>query len=79
MRDPKRIEPLLAKVAEAWHKYPDLRFGQFMVNFFGACKQDPFFVEDDEWMAALQAFIDGKDPGEAMDICFEEKHGKLEE
>ena len=58
MRDPNRIEPLLTKVAEAWHKYPDLRFGQFMVN----CKQAPFFAEDDEWMAALQAFIDGKDP-----------------
>lgn len=47
MRDPKRIEPLLAKLAEAWHKYPDQRFGQFMCNFFGACQVDSFYYEDD--------------------------------
>ena len=79
MRDPKRIEPFLSILAEAWHKYPDLRFGQFMVNFFGSCKRDPFFPEEDEWAAALQAFIDKKDPGEAMDACFEKKYGALEE
>lgn len=66
MRNPNRIEPLLAKLAEAWHKYPDQRFGQFMCNFFGACQVDSFYYEDDAWMVALQAYIDGKDPGEAM-------------
>ena len=53
MRDPNRIEPLLAKVAAAWKKHPDLRFGQFMINFFGSCNRDPFYFEDDAWEVAL--------------------------
>ena len=76
MRDPNRIEPLLAKVAEAWKKYPDLRFGQFMCNFFGACSRDPFYFEDDAWEVALQAYIDGKDPGSAMDAYLNDKQGE---
>ena len=76
MRDPKRIEPFLEKLAQAWHKYPDLRFGQLMVNFFGACQRDPFFAEEDEWEVALQAFIEGKDPGKAMDAYIDKKYGR---
>ena len=79
MRDVKRIRKFCNRLATAWELLPDLRFGQFMVIFFGSCKRDPFFAEDDEWMAALQAYIDGKDPGEAMDAYFEEKYGKLED
>lgn len=30
MRDPERIEPMLALVAEVWRKYPDLRLGQLI-------------------------------------------------
>ena len=73
MRDPKRIDPLLAKLGEAWKKYPDQRFGQFMSNFFGACRCDPWHVEEDEWMVALQAFIDGKKPDEAMEDYLDRK------
>lgn len=60
MRDPNRIDPLLAKLGEAWKKYPDQRFGQFVTNFFVRYGKDPFNVEDDEWMRALQEFIDGE-------------------
>lgn len=67
MRNPERIDPLLAKLGEAWKKYPDQRFGQFMANFFGTCKRDVFFPEDDVWMVAIQAYIDGKDPNKAME------------
>ena len=66
MRDPNRIDPLLAKLGEAWKKYPDQRFGQFLGNFFALCDQDFFYPEDDAWLAALQAFIDGKHPRSAM-------------
>lgn len=38
MRDPARIDPLLEKLGEAWKKYPDMRFGQFMDNFFSVCE-----------------------------------------
>lgn len=32
MRDPNRIPEFCNKLAEIWMKYPDLRFGQFMLN-----------------------------------------------
>lgn len=36
MRDPKRIEPFIHKLADYWKTYiPDWRFGQFMSNFLG--------------------------------------------
>ena len=74
MRDSKRINPFLAKLAEAWHKNPEQRFGQFLTNFFGECGQDVWHTEDDEWLVGLQAFIDGRDPKEAMDAYFDQKY-----
>lgn len=79
MRDPNRIDPLLSKLGEAWKKHPDQRFGQFMSNFFGMCRRDPFHPEDDEWMVAIQAVIDGKDPDKAMDDYFNQKYPETEE
>ena len=67
MRDITRIDPLLEKLGEAWKKYPNQRFGQFMCNFFGLCRRDPFHPEDDVWAVALDAFIRGEDPAEAME------------
>ena len=32
MRDINRIRPFLDKVAEVWERYPDLRFGQFVID-----------------------------------------------
>lgn len=55
-RDPKRIEPMLAKVKEAWELYPDMRLGQLLAicaecaNLLG--------VEDDEMLAGVQRYID---------------------
>lgn len=73
-RDPKRIEPLLNKLEEAWKTCPDLRFGQFMTVFFHACGRDPFYVEDDIWMKAIQAYIEGKDPGKVIDDCLDKQY-----
>lgn len=74
MRDLNRIDPFLAKLGEAWKKCPDQRFGQFLSNFFGACRQEIWRTEDDEWMIGLQAFIDGQDPAQAMDAYFDQKY-----
>ena len=66
MRDPNRIDPLLDKLGEAWKIHPDLRFGQFMSHFFTFYGKPILLVEDDEWMGALQAYIDrykGSIPG----------------
>jgi hypothetical protein len=45
MRDPQRIQKILALVTKVWYKYPDLRLTQLIGN---ACKtNDPYYVEDD--------------------------------
>lgn len=64
MRDPRRIEPFLQKLAEYWKAYvPDWRFGQLMSNFLGfvasKTRQDVFFMEDDELEEWLKKFFDG--------------------
>lgn len=66
MRDPARIDPLLEKLGEAWKKYPDMRFGRFMNNFFSVCEQNVFNTEDDVWEVALDAFIRGERPPAAI-------------
>jgi hypothetical protein len=37
MRDPNRIEPLLALLREYWQKHPDMRLGQIVKNAYDAC------------------------------------------
>ena len=76
MRNPNRIVPFLAKVAEAWKKVPDERFGQFLTNFLNQCGPDIWHIEDDEWMVGLQAFIDGRNPKEEMDAYFDQKYSE---
>lgn len=43
MRDKKRIPKLLKMIEIVWTKYPDMRFGQLIVNCLGT---DPFYIED---------------------------------
>lgn len=52
MRDPKRIPEVLEELRKLWEKYPDLRFGQLLVNL--PFKSDPFFMEDDEMIKFLK-------------------------
>ena len=74
MRNPSRIDPLLAKLGEAWRKCPDLRFGQFIEYFFSEYGKSPFPVEDDVWMVGIQAFIDGEDVADAMNAYTDERY-----
>jgi len=32
MRDPKRIKRIVSLIENIWHKYPDLRLGQMLIN-----------------------------------------------
>ncbi|MBQ7969072.1 MAG: hypothetical protein IJ292_04550 [Clostridia bacterium] len=73
MRDINRIDPLLKKLAEAWEKHPDLRFGQFLSRFLSSYGGDVWNLEEDEWMVAIQAYIDGKNMHEMVDAYQEEK------
>lgn len=53
MRNPDRIDPFMEKIAEAWKKFPDQRFGQFMLNVLREMSSkhgDPFFWEEDRFL-----------------------------
>lgn len=58
MRDVNRIKPFCDEFAELWEKYPDLRFGQLIVNAVKytqfAHGKDAFYMEDDEFMEVLK-------------------------
>lgn len=54
MRDPKRIDEITVKLNEIWHKYPDMRFWQLLLNISWDFKGDAFFMEDDKVIAALE-------------------------
>lgn len=53
MRDPNRIDKFCNELAKLWHKVPNWRFGQLMMNLFAVYKikysaVDWFNAEDDE-------------------------------
>jgi hypothetical protein len=66
VRDPKRIDKVLADVRLIWEHYPDWRLGQLISNALpairtypdGAPPRDLFYVEDDELAAGLDGLID---------------------
>lgn len=62
MRDPKRIRKFCKRLAVAWEKEPDMRFGQFMVNVLGAMDRDPFFPEDDEMIKHIEKYAQEHSP-----------------
>lgn len=39
MRDPKRIKKILKTLERRWTEFPDLRFGQLLINL-GICEDD---------------------------------------
>lgn len=48
MRDPERIPRILNDIEEIWLHYPDMRFGQLIVNFIvQGCENNFFYQEDD--------------------------------
>lgn len=59
MRDPQRCPVVANRIATLWQeKCPDWRFGQLMYNFLAWLGRDPFYMEDDEFMAEFRKFID---------------------
>ena len=57
MRDINRIDPLLAKLGEFWKQYPDMRFGQLIINIFRDLGKDPWYMEEEEWMEFLDSYL----------------------
>jgi uncharacterized protein YihD (DUF1040 family) len=69
MRDPQRIDRILAKLRGYWHAHPDLRLGQIVANLanqesqdksvlgFASIKIRPYFLEDDDLEAQLDRIL----------------------
>lgn len=62
MRDPNRIDKFCNELAKLWHKVPDWRFGQLMMNLFAVYKikysaVDWFNAEDDELMNFFKEYF----------------------
>ena len=56
MRNPERIRPFLDKIAEAWERYPDLRFGQLVMDIVP--NSDRLWnCEEDEFLNRLESFV----------------------
>ena len=57
MRDPKRIDDFCRRLATCWKMVPDWRFGQLIMNVFGAYGRDPFFPEDDKMIQFIEEYF----------------------
>jgi len=55
MKDPNRIKNILEKLKEIWERYPDLRFGQLIMNLFK--DYELFFMEDEELLKEIEDLI----------------------
>lgn len=58
MRDPTRIDAMLAALRETWLESPDLRLGQLIVNAVRPSAPCPevFYVEDEELTRRLNGY-----------------------
>ena len=53
-RDVNRIDTLLNLLGQIWDLYPDMRFGQLIINL----GLDEFYKEDDVAIKELRDFLD---------------------
>jgi len=58
MRDVNRIKVMLKELERHWNKYPDMRFGQLLINL-GVCEDSMrlWGLEDDkliEWLKEVK-------------------------
>ena len=61
MRDPSRIDYYCNELAAIWHKVPDWRFGQLIINLMIAYHNkhghDAFYCEDEDFLAFLRDWM----------------------
>ena len=62
MRDLNRIDKFCDKLKTIWHKVPDWRLSQMMINTLAMYQNrhgtDAFYMEDEEFLDFLEDFID---------------------
>lgn len=54
MRNPNRIDRICEALRQSWHRAPDLRLGQLIVDAIR--RSDPYYVEDDDMELAVRYF-----------------------
>ena len=60
MRDINRIYPFCMQLAKIWsEKAPDWRFMQLISNLQSAIGNDGFYIEDDQILEILDAYLEG--------------------
>ena len=61
MRDPQRIDRVLATIREAWEKVPDWRLGQLLINAIDPSEPCPelFSIEDSQLEKLVVRLKDG--------------------
>lgn len=61
MRDPNRIDKFCDELNKLWHKVPDWRFGQFILNIERACRvnegKNVFYIEDDDMLKIMKDYF----------------------
>lgn len=61
-RDAGRIQPFCGRLAKAWKKLPDWRFGQLMVNLMRDYEaehgHDIFYLEEDEMIQIIEDYCE---------------------
>ena len=59
MRDPKRIRKFCNRLANAWEKFPDLRFFQFTALLYPALgESDVFYKEDEDTIRLIEEHVE---------------------
>ena len=59
MRDPNRIDNVLAAVGDVWKQYPDLRLGQLLVNVYPSMVL--YYKEDEDLVEGVKEFYGSDD------------------
>jgi len=56
MRDPERIDSFIKIIKNIWKRYPDLRFGQLLLNAFSSDDSNMYlyYLEDDEFLKTIR-------------------------
>ena len=59
MRDPQRIDKILAMFKALWASYPDMRFCQLVSNITAYISDNPdiFYLEDDKFEDKLKEIL----------------------
>ena len=68
MRDPERIDSFMKIIKNIWKQYPDLRFGQLLLNAFSSDDSNMhlYYLEDDKFLEVIKNAYKKMEGGNAI-------------